>query len=101
MKYFAIYDELGKLTAFGTSSAATVTGEITEAQYLELKQEVEMFNGYVNAVYSGDMFIEDVPEEYRAEVEARVVEMKKADSQPEPMSDVDEALAILHGEVTE
>lgn len=104
MVYFAIRNESGKVISFGTTTAENTPYEITEAEYLVLKQESETFNAYINAVYSGELPIEDVPEEYRADVDARVSEMKEADSNPEPeepMTDIDEALAILHGEVTE
>lgn len=105
MKYFAVYDENGKVMSFGATDAKELNQpEITEAEYLALKQKMETFNAYVMAVYSGELPIEDVPEEYRADVEARVAEMKEADNAPEvpePVDPIDEALAILHGEVTE
>lgn len=101
MKYFAIRDESGEVISFGTTTAKNTPYEITEAEHLVLKQEAETFNGYVNAVYSGEMSIEDVPEEYRADVEARIAEMKEADNQPEPVDPIDEALAILRGEESE
>ena len=103
MKYFALYDENGNLITFGTTTAQNTVGEISEAEYLTLRQEAEAFNACVMAVYSGEMSLEDVPEKYKAEVEAKVAKMKEANDKPESIPDdpIDEALAILHGEVTE
>lgn len=102
MKYFAIYDESGELQSFGATSAPNVIGEITEAEYNALVQDAAAVNDYSFRVYSGEVKLEDVPEEYRERVEAQVAEMQEADNQPEPADpEVDEALAILRGEVTE
>lgn len=102
MKYFAIYDETGCAVSFGTTSAENINHEITEAEYLALVEESETLNGCVDAVYSGSLALEDVPEEYRERVDARVKEMQEQDNQPEPADpEVEEALAILRGEVME
>lgn len=102
MKYFAIKNEAGEVISFGTTSAKTVVGEITEAEYLALKEETDTLNSYIDSVYNGEMALEDVPEEYREIVETRVQEMQDADNQPEPADpEVEEALSILRGEVTE
>ena len=37
MKYYALYDDDGKLLTFGMTSAKTVKGEITEAEYQALE----------------------------------------------------------------
>lgn len=98
MKYFAIRNDAGVIVSFGSTTANTVTHEITEAEYLTIKQESETVNGYVEAVYAGDMAFDDVPEEYRATVESRVAEMQEADVQPaDPEISDSEALAIITG----
>lgn len=99
MKYFALYDDGGTLITFGTTSANTVKGEITAEEYEALKAEHTAKLDYAQQVYDGTIAINDVPEEYRAAVAAMVKEMQ---IQPEEtMADIDEALAILHGEVSE
>lgn len=100
MKYFAIRDESGEVISFGTTTASTPY-EIAESEYLTIRHEVDTFNDYVNAVYSGEMSIDDVPEEHREAVAATVEGMQNQPEEPETMSDIDEALAILSGEVTE
>ena len=102
MKYFAIRDNSGNVLSYGITSAKSTDHEITEAEYLALVQETKTLDGYVDAVYSGDTTLEDVPEEYRARVDERVQAMQEADNQPEPADpEVEEALSILRGEVTE
>lgn len=98
MKYYAIYDENGNVTAFGTTSAATVNGEITEAEYLVLKQVQDEKTEFARQVFTGEITLDDVPEEYREDVAAMVEGMRP---EPRPMDPVDEALAILRGEVVE
>ena len=101
--------EDGVITAIGKSSVIPSNGtEITEEKYNEimsviqnhpddtldmhyyLSAETETYVGrettheekvdwYVNAVIAGTMAIEEVPEDYRAEVEA-----KQPQSEPEP-----------------
>ena len=115
--------ENGVITAIGKSSVIPSNGvEITEEKYNEimsviqshpddtldvhyyLSAETETYVGretthaekvdwYVNAVIAGTMTIEDVPEDYRAEVEAK-------QPQPEPAKyTLDEAAALLASEV--
>ena len=100
MKYWAI-KENGVVVSFGTTESAIKEYEITEAEYKAIEQETAVFCGYVDAVYSGETAIEDVPEEIRERVAAEVEKLKEAANQPGPMSDIDEAIAILSGEVTE
>ena len=101
MAYFAIRNDSGDVVSFGMSSTK-YQHEITEAEYLALKQEAEALNSYASAVYAEEMTLDDVPEEYQARVEKRVKAMQEADDQDEPADpEVEEALAILRGEVTE
>lgn len=101
MHYWAIKDDNGAVISFGTSSSHNGEYEITEAEYRTLEEEQTVFFAYVNAVYNCEMQLSDVPEDLRARVAAEVEAQKEAENQPEPMTDIDEALAILRGEVTE
>lgn len=101
MHYWAIKNDDGIVISFGASASHNGEYEITAAEYNALEQEQETFFAYVVAVYSGEMQLSDVPEGLRARVEAAVDSRKEAENQPEPMTDIDEALAILRGEVTE
>lgn len=115
--------ENGVITTIGKSSVIPSNGvEITEEHYNEimtviqnhpddtlnvhyyLSAETETYVGrettheekvdwYVNAVIAGTMAVEDVPEDYRAEVEAK-------QPQPEPAKyTLDEAADLLAQEV--
>lgn len=99
MKYFALYNDSGNLLTFGTTTAQTTVGEITQEEYEVLKAAHSAKIDYAEQVNAGEISIDDVPEEYREAVAAMVEQMQNAE--PEPVSDVDEALAILSGEVTE
>lgn len=99
MKYFALYDDNGGLLTFGTTTAQTTVGEITQEEYVALKAERSAKIEYAEQVFNGTITIDDVPEEYREAVAAMVEQMQTPE--PEPVSDIDEALAILSGEVTE
>lgn len=101
MKYWAIKDETGWVESFGTTESDIQNYEVTEEEYKAIEQEMNFFRECVDKVYSDEMAIEDVPESMRDRVSAEVERMKEAASQPEPMSDIEEALAILSGEVTE
>ena len=101
MKYWAIRDENGWVESFGTTESNIQQYEITEAEYKAMEQEVKLLREYVGKVYRDEMSIEDVPESMRDRVSAEVEMMNEAASQPMPMDDIDEALAILRGEVTE
>lgn len=100
MAYFAIYDETtGWLSSVGITPIEETPYKITEAEYNRLSAYIAEKSAYVQAVYSGETTIDDVPEEFRAEVAAEVEAMRAADAeQPEePMSDGDEALNIIKG----
>lgn len=100
MKYYALYDDNDKLLSYGTTSAKTVRGEITEAEYQVLVQMRQEMYGYAERVYTGKIAIEDVPEEYREDVAAMVADIQAAENEvdPEEISDA-EALAIIQGVV--
>lgn len=99
MKYWAIRDENGVVLSFGTTESNIQNHEITEAEYKAIEQETEVFCGFVDAVYNGETAIEDVPEEIRERVAVEVEKLKESANQPAPMTEIEEALAILSGEV--
>lgn len=98
MKYYALYDDDGKLLTFGMTSAKTVKGEITEAEYQALEQMRQEMYGYAERVYAGDITIDDIPEEYREDVATMIEDMQAAEPDPDEISDA-EALAIIQGVV--
>ena len=102
MKYFALRDDNGGLITFGTTSADTTVGEITEEEYGVLLAAQSEKIAYAERVFNSEISIDDVPEECREAVAAIVKEMQNQPApEPEVVSDIDEAIAILTGEVTE
>lgn len=71
MRYYAQYDSHGKLLAIGTGPDGT---EITEAEYYRLLAEIREKATLVNKLYRGEITIEEVPEQWREEVQRQVAE---------------------------
>lgn len=71
MRYYAQYNNSGKLIAIGTGSGGT---EITEAEYNALLSEIREKSTLVDKLYSGEITIDDVPEAWRDEIQRRVNE---------------------------
>jgi hypothetical protein len=71
VRYYAQYDESGKLIAIGTGYAGT---EITEAEYNRLLTEIRAKADLVDQLYNGDITIADVPAEWQEEIQRRVDE---------------------------
>ena len=96
MKYCAQYDENNHLTAIGTGLGGV---EITEEEYNRLLAEIREKADYVNKVYSGEISLTDVPEDWQEEIQRRVDERI---AQQGAMEDQDisaeEALGIILGE---
>lgn len=99
MKYFALFDDEGSLITFGTTTALTTVGEITLEEYEVLKAAHIATTSFAEQVFNGETTLEDVPEEYQEAV-AEMVEQMQAQPE-ESASDIDEAIAILTGEVSE
>ena len=70
-RYYALYDESGKLTAIGTGLGGV---EITEAEYNELLAEIRDKAALVDQLYNGEIAVGDMPEKWREEIESRVNE---------------------------
>ena len=95
MRYYAQYDESGKLIAIGTGHGGT---EITEAEYNTLLSEIREKAAMVDKLYSGEITIADVPEAWREEIQRRVDERIAADGEAaEQDISAEEALDIILG----
>lgn len=71
MRYYAQYDSHGKLLTIGTGPGGT---EIAEAEYYRLLAEIREKATLVNKLYRGEITIEEVPEQWREEVQRQVAE---------------------------
>ena len=98
MRYYAQYNDTGKLVAIGTGYGGV---EITEEEYncflTEILKKVEL----VDKLYSGEITIGDVPEDWREEIQRRVDERIAAEGSAEEQDiSAEEALDILLGGAT-
>ena len=95
MRYYAQYNESGKLLAIGTGLGGI---EITEEEYNRLLTEIRTKASLVDQLYSGEITIDAVPTEWKEEIQRRVDERiateGKAEDQDIP---AEEALAIILG----
>ena len=98
MRYYAQYNNSGKLIAIGTGAGGT---EITEAEYNALLSEIREKADLVDKLYSGEITLADVPEAWREEIQRRVDE-RIADEGSAEEQDIsaEEALDILLGGAT-
>lgn len=78
MRYYAQYNNSGKLLAIGTGNGGT---EITESEYNALLSEIREKADLVNKLYSGEITIVDVPSEWQEEIQQRVNERIAADGE--------------------
>ena len=98
MRYYAQYSDSGKLIAIGTGSGGT---EITEAEYNTLLSEIRDKAALVDKLYSGEITIDDVPTDWREEIQRRVDERIAAEGSAEEQDiSAEEALEILLGGAT-
>ena len=95
MRYYAQYNDSGKLIAIGTGNGGT---EITEAEYNALLAEIREKAALVNRLYSGEITIADVPEAWQEEIQRRVDERIAAEGTAEEQDlSAEEALNIILG----
>lgn len=78
MRFFAQYNNSGKLLAIGTGYGGT---EITKDEYDRLLTEIRERADLVNKLYSGEITIDDVPSEWQEEIQRRVNERIAADGE--------------------
>lgn len=80
MRYYANYDDNGKLTAIGTGYGGT---EITKEEYDRLLAEIREKAALVNQLYSGEITLDEVPAEWQEEIQRRVEERKAVEEEAE------------------
>ena len=98
MRYYAQYNNTGKLVAIGTGYGGT---EITEAEYNALLSEILEKAAFVNKLYSGETTIDEVPADWQEEIQRRVDERIAAEgSAGEQDISAEETLNILLGGAT-
>lgn len=98
MRFFAQYNDFGKLLAIGTGAGGV---EITEAEYNALLAEIREKACLVNRLYSGEITIDEVPADWQEEIQRRVDERIAAEGSAEEQDiSAEEALEILLGGAT-
>lgn len=102
MRYYAQYNESGKLIAIGTGYGGT---EITEEEYNRLLTEIRTKAALVDSLYNGEITIDHVPTEWQEEIQRRVDERRANEPDPEEAEATEEdyiaALAELGVTVNE
>ena len=95
MRYYAQYDNSGKLLAIGTGKGGT---EITESEYNTLLFKIREKAALVDKLYSGEITIAEVPTDWQEEIQHRVDERIAAEGeeQEQPIS-AEEAMDIILG----
>ena len=95
MRYYAQYNDNGKLIVIGTGNGGM---EITEAEYNALLAEIRGKAALVDKLYSGEITIADVPTEWQEEIQRRVDERIAAEgAAAEQDIPAEEALNIILG----
>ena len=98
MRYYAQYNDSGELLAIGTGPGGV---EITEAEYNALLSEIREKAALVDKLYSGEITIDDVPTDWREEIQRLVNERIAAEGIDEEQDiPAEEALDILLGGTT-
>ena len=99
MRYYAQYNGNNKLIAIGTGYGGT---EITKEEYDRLLSEIREKASLVNQLYSGEIALSDVPEEWQDEIQRRVDERiaMQGTAEEQPIS-AEEAMNIILGGDTE
>lgn len=98
MRYYAQYNDSGKLIAIGTGAGGT---EITEDEYNALLSEIREKAALVDKLYSGEITINAVPVDWQEEIQRRVDERIAAEGSAEEQDiSAEEALDILLGGAT-
>lgn len=98
MRYYAQYNDSGKLIIIGTGLGGV---EITEAEYNRFLTEIREKASLVDKLYSGEITIAEVPTDWQEEIQRRVDELIAAEGEAEEQDiSAEEALDILLGGVT-
>ena len=95
MRYYAQYNDYGKLIAIGTGPGGT---KITESEYNTLLTEIREKAALVDQLYTGEITIDDVPTEWQEEIQRRVDERIAMELEAENQEiSAEEALNIILG----
>lgn len=95
MRYYAQYNDSGKLIAIGTGNGGV---EITEAEYNALLTEIREKAALVEQLYNGEITIDEVPTEWQEEIQRRVNERIAAEGAADEQDlSAEEALNIILG----
>ena len=98
MRYYAQYNDNGKLIAIGTGLGGT---EITETEYNALLSEIREKADLVDKLYNVEITIDEVPADWQEEIQRRVDERIAAEGSAEEQDiSAEEALEILLGGAT-
>ena len=92
MRFFAQYNNSGKLLAIGTGNGGT---EITEAEYNALLSEIREKAALVHTLYNGEITIDAVPVEWQEEIQRRVTERQEAEQAEPEETELEDAIAAL------
>lgn len=92
MRYYAQYNDTGKLIIIGTGHGGT---EITEAEYNALLSEIREKAAFVDKLYNGEITLDDVPAEWRDEIQRRVTERQEAEQAEPEETELEDAIAAL------
>lgn len=95
MSYYAQYNDSGNLLAIGTGHGGV---EITEAEYNRLLTEIREKAALVDRLYTVEITIDDVPTDWREEIQRRVNERIAAEGEA-AQQDIsgDELLSMIKG----
>ena len=93
VRYYAQYNENNTLIAIGTGLGGT---EITEAEYNTLLAEIRAKAQLVDDVYNGVKTLDDVPAEWRDEIQRRVTERQEAEQAEPEETELEDAIAALN-----
>lgn len=95
MRYYAQYNNFGKLIAIGTGPGGV---EITEDEYNALLSEIREKADFVDKLYNGEITIDEVPADWQEEIQRRVDERIAAEGSAEEQDiSAEEALNIILG----
>ena len=92
MRYYAQYNDTGKLIIIGTGNGGT---EITEAEYNALLSEIREKAALVDKLYNGEITIDAVPVEWQEEIQRRVTERQEAEQAEPEETELEDAIAAL------
>lgn len=93
MRYYAQYNDSGKLIAIGTGNGGV---EITESEYNALLSEIREKAALVDKLYNGEITIDAVPVEWQEEIQRRVTERQEAEQAEPEETELEDAIAALN-----